>query len=132
MGQFRESKVFPGKYIAFSGAALVAHSADPFYNVIDVDDTQAAVSANDHWTREDTLNHLCAIITIATAAEHEAEINHYGGEIWAIGMEHQLLGLMFGRVVTDPEVIQVETKRLVCRNARIRRDADRRYCTDVE
>src|SRR6516225_1798415 len=132
MGQLLESKVFPGKNIAFSGAALVTHSADPFYNVIDVDDAQAAISANDQSTAEHTLNHLLAVITISVAAEHEAGIDHYGGKIWAIGIEHQLLCPMLGRVVTNPEVIQVETKRLVCRNTRIRRDADRRCCADVE
>jgi len=61
-----------------------------------VDDAQATVSANDHSTPKDTLNHFCAIITISATAKHESGVDHDGGKVWAIGIEYQSLGLMFG------------------------------------
>src|SRR5260370_7564122 len=75
VGQLPEGKVFPGKNIAFPGAALVAHSADPFYNVVDVDDAQAAVSANDHSIPEDTLNNLYAIIPISAPPNTQSVVD---------------------------------------------------------
>jgi hypothetical protein len=78
------------------GAPLVTHSANPIYDVVDVDSAQAAVCANDHSTTEDALDHLRAVIAISATAENESRVHHQGGEILTISIEHQSLGLMFG------------------------------------